>query len=878
MHSAKRKPRVAEAPASVAAPAPAADCSATAARPPTKAKESAGAVAASKPSKGKPQAAATAAAAVLPPQQPPPPPPPQPRGHVHVVKMVTTFPTAPPTPADVAAMHAAFVAKAGERATQGITPAMVAADMRDYVRREATTDDERIYANNDRKAKLLQPYLDALQTASVLPSLLESVAEERRAKDRERYARRKTAAAVAAAAAAASDSREDDSDDDDGGDGGDATAKRRGPAPKQLSLVVKTRSAPNAMELWKFGDLRALDDAAKPRLTVTLREGCDKCASLSTKLSPYGRGLFAVSVAPPLKAGDARGASDTAAAEDDDGDAPRCHTLMYTLPGGGSGPVNVKKLDEHFAAEKRRAPMPHQSATARLFSHPAPAFGGKPASRAPPAPHVTVLSMAMGSGKTLAALLGAYAAIAHDWSPDSAPRRVVIACPVGMVRDWEAEVTRGPPLPPHVAAHVAVLGHDELKKQVSANPGWLRDAIVILDEAQWLRGMTKDGAYVIECLAHAARLFLLSGTFLQNDPEELWPVMALMRLRSTAGDAKTQLTAADALAAVKAAAAAEADAARKLARIKGGATEADLEAAKAAADAVNSRARPSGAVFAARMTAQWPQLAVLHYSPTSDPSVLGAYPSASTEILRVPMSWPNALEYRLAERALVTLCGLTLQTSQRNSYRGQTRMLCNTDAKLRALAQRLGHVARGDGAGTYAPGEPLRPGERVRQLVYSHYIAEGVDRVVEQLRAVDVGGREPLRVRVITGATLPEERFETVAAYNRGDAHVCVLSECGTVGLTLLGTTAFYLLEPHLNVHAEGQTVARAMRYMSHVRRTAAAPGAPSKRKSAAAKDGGGAETEAPTAAPEAAAADGESSSMAQLLAALAERQLRGTG
>jgi hypothetical protein len=215
--------------------------------------------------------------------------------------------------------------------------------------------------------------------------------------------------------------------------------------------------------------------------------------------------------------------------------------------------------------------------------------------------------------------------------------------------------------------------------------------------------------------------------------------------------------------------------------------------------------------------AAWPRVAVLQYSPQEDPAVLNHYPTTAAETVQVPMSYPDVFTYLTRERSTFKLGGLEVKTAQINTYRGKTRMACNTEAKMAALCDRVVADADGGGVGTYAPDERVPPGRRVRQIIYSHYIDEGVDRVARALGKRKRAGGAPLLTGVITGGTPVDERADTVDRYNSGGLDVVVLSDCASQGVTFLGTTSLSILEPHLNAFAESQTVARAVRYNSHL-------------------------------------------------------------
>jgi len=183
------------------------------------------------------------------------------------------------------------------------------------------------------------------------------------------------------------------------------------------------------------------------------------------------------------------------------------------------------------------------------------------------------------------------------------------------------------------------------------------------------------------------------------------------------------------------------------------------------------------------------------------------YPTLEDHLERVPMTYPQTIEYLMAVRSNFTFGPYTVQQGRSNRYNCLTRAVCNapdgnpaSSPKLWRVLERMREIHSSPESGP--------------QLAHSSQVERGIRPLFE------LCAREHLtdvrRMGIITGATDNTERECTRKLYNKGKLDGLFISDASQFGMDLVATRAVHLVEPHQNKQSENQTTARALRMGSH--------------------------------------------------------------
>jgi len=363
----------------------------------------------------------------------------------------------------------------------------------------------------------------------------------------------------------------------------------------------------------------------------------------------------------------------------------------------------------------------------------------------------------MGSGKTL----GATSLLVAQ----RVPRSVVVANNTN-IGYWVEHLRLTPfaPLPGgaerDVVLRVTVMGYAAFRQECDA-PGALRRCdCLVLDEAHYFRNHTQGMQMAMAAVRGAKNVLLLTGTPLVNAADDAVGMLALTDTGRTAR------------------------------------WEAEHEATGTLPTPAQVQAFLQGHVSWFDPRLHQPLMFARHY------------PTLVDEVVRVPMSWPQTLEYLLGVKAVCRLGPAQIHRSKSNRYNCLTRAICNapTDPaaespKLREVCQRVrGLLGQGP------------------QVVHSSLVESGIKRLHRMCLAADDARLTDATMGMITGST-PNEARETIRTrYNRGRLAVLFISDASQFGLDLVATRAIHLVEPHRNLSTESQTTARATRMGSHTK------------------------------------------------------------
>lgn len=388
-----------------------------------------------------------------------------------------------------------------------------------------------------------------------------------------------------------------------------------------------------------------------------------------------------------------------------------------------------------------------------------------------------LLYWTMGSGKTRGAL-AALAAAKHtsknnDWS------KVLIVCSNTLIGNWLKTIDESPQGSGYT--RFVIVGYNEFRNSFHDTGGPLGNIaryIVIVDEAHYYRNLTPMMLPDVALLRRALFLFLLTGTPMQNEPDEICAMLALLQCcDAEVSDASTTTT---------------------IAAAGNNEFECDPVALVKRRAAIERRLAHDKSVF------------------FYDPAVYDAarfsenYPATDERIERVPMSAIQSLEYIMSLRASTTIGPYTIQTARCNSYDSLTRAIANVvDPDAPADSPKVRHIVRNVLSGKFpAP-----------HVIYSHYRDRGIHAVDKHLD--DEAKRQSITLRraTISGSTEGRERDDIVALHNAGGKlDVLSFTDAAREGVDLLGTGTMHVAESAQNLHSESQTMSRVARFGSHAR------------------------------------------------------------
>lgn len=95
-------------------------------------------------------------------------------------------------------------------------------------------------------------------------------------------------------------------------------------------------------------------------------------------------------------------------------------------------------------------------------------------------------------------------------------------------------------------------------------------------------------------------------------------------------------------------------------------------------------------------------------------------------------------------------------------------------------------------------------------LIYSNYLASGGTAMTDELK------RRRISYGELTGSMSVKQKNEVVKQFNSGKIKAFMISSSGGEGLDLKGTRQVHVMEPHWNEDKIGQVIGRSARYKSH--------------------------------------------------------------
>lgn len=290
----------------------------------------------------------------------------------------------------------------------------------------------------------------------------------------------------------------------------------------------------------------------------------------------------------------------------------------------------------------------------------------------------------MGSGKTLAILLALMA---------NPPKRIVIACPNTIIGHWFQTIESIRQL--QGETKFVIVGYTELQRLCVEHAQWLQGSVVVLDEAHYYRNLQTNMQYVVEQLKTAQAMFVLTGTPIVHNAEEVEYIFTMMGEEYNAGVT----------------------------------TPKDLHRIM--------------------------QDHVFWYDPNvhDEEMAKAAFPEEKLIVKHVPMGWCQTFDYLACLKTTFTFGPYELGHSQRNSYDSLSRRISNQDFSSTDLSPKFKAVLQ-DIIDAWNEGESKRD-EYFPWIVFSQYRELGACGLYKQLQKAHPN----IRLALISGDTKERQKI-----------------------------------------------------------------------------------------------------------------------
>jgi superfamily II DNA or RNA helicase len=338
------------------------------------------------------------------------------------------------------------------------------------------------------------------------------------------------------------------------------------------------------------------------------------------------------------------------------------------------------------------------------------------------------------------------------------PRRCTVVCTNTMIEYWVQE-TKAEDQKCENPTIFEVIGYTEFKRQVEDfGTLSLRDSFVILDEGHYFRNITESMKLPLTALLNAEQFILLTGTAIVNDPDETAFLSILF-------GGKNRVV--------------------------------NVEKLR---DDVMDRI-------------------VSYHNPEDDPSLQKYFPTCSEQYIRVPMTWPQTLEYMMYRKSTGVLGGYKIKHGKLNSYNSTTRSISNIpfyildDRNIQnSEAPKLRKIVN----------MVSKPNTIYPLVVFSHFKDMGVHAIKSALDSrlsekTKPNGKKYI-IKLLTGDTPASDRQKLIDNYNKNHIDILLLTEAAQLGINLLASGSLHICEPHKNSQTENQTKKRVSRYKSHMK------------------------------------------------------------
>lgn len=376
----------------------------------------------------------------------------------------------------------------------------------------------------------------------------------------------------------------------------------------------------------------------------------------------------------------------------------------------------------------------------------------------------------LGSGKTITSITaGAHLGLNSE-----------VAVPASLRNNYRKEIDKVQP-----RSGFNVNSYEGFSKHPDAS-----GKLLIADEGQRLRDPASHRSVALQAASHLAnKRLILSGTPIQNSPEELAPIMNTVAGKHIlpVGETFKQRFVQEK----------EVDPGffAKLRGVKPGVEHAiknENELAKTVRGLVDYHPSSKDG---------FPAKHVSHVDVEMDPRQKKVYETVTG---RIPKSIFHKMERNLPPSKA--------ESKQLNSFFTAARIVSNTPAPYQhGMSHEEGFARSPKLQRVFGDiHSSIKANPNHKSLVYSNYLEGGVMPLATALH------KSGIPYGMFTGGMSDKARKQIVDDYNSGKSKVLLISGAGAEGLDLKGTRMVHVMEPHWNEARINQVIGRAIRYGSH--------------------------------------------------------------
>jgi superfamily II DNA or RNA helicase len=360
-----------------------------------------------------------------------------------------------------------------------------------------------------------------------------------------------------------------------------------------------------------------------------------------------------------------------------------------------------------------------------------------------------ILYFGVGSGKTLSAMAAAEALFSRG-----IVQSAIVVTPASLIKNFEKEIQKFKAS----KKKYTVMSFEGFVKKAATNKGMAKNKILIIDEAHNLRNSAgKMSKAVMDQAKSATKVLLLTGTPIQNHPNELSPLINMIDLGRNG-----------------------------------------VPVSKKAFD---DRFGDDGLSKGQSSLKKAVECTTLYYRPKdNDPE----YPTICSEDIMVKMTEAQrkAQQDFADAHPNILLNDVLQQKKNVMTFFSSPRQVANAltkDGKTDApkFVEALARLKKAHTAGE-------------KSIVYSNYLEKGIGIMEGLLKDAHI------TYKVVSGKESKNKKQEAIDAFNGGRVKVLLLSSAGGEGHDLKGTHHVHIMEPAFNDARIEQVIGRARRRGSH--------------------------------------------------------------
>jgi len=452
-----------------------------------------------------------------------------------------------------------------------------------------------------------------------------------------------------------------------------------------------------------------------------------------------------------------------------------------------------------------------------------------------------LLYWSMGSGKTI----GVLQLLSLNNTPDF--EKVIVICPNSLIDYWKNVISAQPQSSPTKRfQEFLICGFADFGKRVRSDSKFIKNNLIIIDEAHHFRNLTLSMIEEVECIKQAKNIFILTGTPAVNTKKDFIGLLSLFGLsiaekitpespkehnkskeeeeveyesdtlksdesqdeniRTTIiGTSKpfSPMELNDSFSDN------ETDSEGDSATDYEGESESEGSEMIEEEDEIDNKAPQYQKIdildedIDEKLLSKYLKGKVSFYDPkTYNPKNFKEhFPNLIHQTIEVEMTWKQSLEYYLGTQQKIRLGNHMIESSRSNSYETLSKLISNSAKSLSDDAPKLEEAANW-----------VVKHDQYPVVIYSHFLEQGISRIKQLL----VNQKPDLTMELLTGSTPTKKRNSIVEKYNKRKIQILFITDAAKEGIDLHNSYAILIIEPHPNLQSESQTVNRVARYDSH--------------------------------------------------------------